>query len=270
VKEEAKKMVVGNGKGHKVATERRPAARLEDSAAVNLEFVQVVCPSYSVATAGLAYALKRAGIQHGIKPPPGIAPDCVVLCAQDAEHLSEAIENILKASTDQTSVDCPILIFAPQNDWKLAEASLRGGARGFIHAMMRPEQILRALSVASKGEIVAPRGLLEFLLADESSVGHLDDLSARQLQILELVAEGCSNPQISRRLFLAESTIKQHLGAAFKILGVKNRTQAVKVMRRAGWRGVANVRPTTPPSLSNTTRFSTNLKPGSPGSEKVS
>ncbi len=238
---------VGNGKGHKAATTRLPAARLEESAAESLKFVQVLGPSYSVATAGLASALKRAGIQHGIKPPPGITPDCVVLCVQDAEHLSKAIENILNASTDQTSVDYPILVFAPQNDWKLAKVSLRGGARGFIHAMMRPEQILRALSVASKGEIVAPRGLLEFLIADESSEMHLDDLSARQLEILELVAEGCSNAQISRRLFLAESTIKQHLRAAFKKLGVKNRTQAVNAMRRSGWRGVASVRPTTPP-----------------------
>jgi DNA-binding NarL/FixJ family response regulator len=237
-KEEAKKMVmvngVGHSNGHKVATERLPATRLVDSAAVNLGFVRVVYPYYSAAIAGLDYALKKAGIQHGSKPPPGIFSDCIVLCAQDTEHLTEAIENIRKASTDATNVECPILVFAPQNDSKMAEASLRGGARGFIHAMMRPEQILRALSVASKGEIVAPRGLLEFLISDKSSLVDLDALSARQREILEIVAEGCTNAQINGRLFLAESTIKQHLRHAYKILGVKNRTEAAKVMRRFG------------------------------------
>jgi DNA-binding NarL/FixJ family response regulator len=223
--------VFSNGKRHEDATEHRPAMRLEVSAAENLEFIRVVSPYYSVMNAGLVYVLKRAGVQHGIKTPLGITPDCVVLCTQDLNHLPEAIENIRKASMNQTSVDCPILIFAPQNDWKLAEASLRGGARGFIHAMMKPEQILRALSVASKGEIVTPRGLLEFLIAAESSVVGLDDLSARQLEILGLVSQGLTNAQIARQLFVTEGTVKQHLRATFRILGVKNRTQAVKVMR---------------------------------------
>ena len=98
---------------------------------------------------------------------------------------------IKEAGASEASVGCPILVIAPQNNPKLAEASSRGGARGFVHAGMRPEQILRALSVASKGEIVAPRGLLEFLQTDESNLANLDSLSARQQEILELVAEGC-------------------------------------------------------------------------------
>jgi DNA-binding NarL/FixJ family response regulator len=51
---------------------------------------------------------------------------------------------------------------------------------------------------------------------------------------LELVAEGLTNAEIGKRLFLTESTIKQHLRGAYKILGVENRAQAAKVMRRAG------------------------------------
>ncbi len=227
-------MVLGNGNGHKDVVDRRPVTRLpEDSGAGNLGFVWVV-GSYSMATDGLVHALKKAGIQYGTKPSPGIAPDCVVLCAQDAGNLPESIENIRKASTDETSVDCPIVVFAPQNDPKLAEASLRGGARSFVHAGMSPEQILRALSVAAKGEIVAPRGLLAFLLAAESSLVDLDALSARQVETLQLAAEGLTNAQIGRRLFLAESTVKQRLCGAYKVLGVKNRAQATKVMRGAG------------------------------------
>jgi DNA-binding NarL/FixJ family response regulator len=54
---------------------------------------------------------------------------------------------------------------------------------------------------------------------------------------LELVVEGLSNAQIARRLYLAVSTIKQHLRRAYKVLGVHNRTQAAKTMRERA-RGV--------------------------------
>jgi ATP/maltotriose-dependent transcriptional regulator MalT len=48
-----------------------------------------------------------------------------------------------------------------------------------------------------------------------------------------MVAEGLSNAQIARRSFLSESTIKQHLRTVYKVLGVKNRTEAATVFRRS-------------------------------------
>jgi DNA-binding CsgD family transcriptional regulator len=57
-------------------------------------------------------------------------------------------------------------------------------------------------------------------------------LSARQREILELVAEELPNAQIARRLFITESTVKQHLHKAYKILGVRNRREAAKFLGR--------------------------------------
>jgi DNA-binding CsgD family transcriptional regulator/LysM repeat protein len=57
-------------------------------------------------------------------------------------------------------------------------------------------------------------------------------LSARQRGILELVAEDLSNAQIARRLFITESTVKQHLHKAYKVLGVRNRREAAKFLGR--------------------------------------
>jgi DNA-binding NarL/FixJ family response regulator len=56
-------------------------------------------------------------------------------------------------------------------------------------------------------------------------------LGTRQKEILGLVGEGLSNAQIAERLFLSESTIRQHLRAAYKVLGVNNRTEAVRLIR---------------------------------------
>jgi DNA-binding NarL/FixJ family response regulator len=95
---------------------------------------------------------------------------------------------------------------------------------------MTPDQLVRAVEVAIKGELVAPRELFRYLLSEDRS-SDLAALSARQREILELVVEGLSNAEIAGRLFLSESTIKQHLRAAYKVLGVKNRTEAAKLIR---------------------------------------
>ncbi len=123
-----------------------------------------------------------------------------------------------------------IMVFGLHLDLALARSALKSGARGFIHAGMAPGQIVRALEVASEGEIVAPRQLLEYMIATEE-FADLDILSARQREILDLVSEGLTNAQIAKRLFLTESTVKQHLRSAYKVLGVSNRTEAVRLIR---------------------------------------
>jgi len=55
----------------------------------------------------------------------------------------------------------------------------------------------------------------------------IPDLTSRQLQLLRLVAEGHSNTQIARRLFIAEGTVRKHLGNSYERLGVTSRTAAV-------------------------------------------
>ena len=124
-------------------------------------------------------------------------------------------------------------MLCPRPDPEVARTALRSGARGFVHAGMPPEQLARAIEVASRGETVVPRGLLDLLIASEAPAALLDGLTARQREILGLVSEGLSNAQIAGRLFLSESTVKQHLSAAYKTLRVKNRAQAARVFRRS-------------------------------------
>lgn len=95
---------------------------------------------------------------------------------------------------------------------------------------MQPEQIVRAVKVALEGEIVAPRQLLEYLVFNDDVVD-FNILSGRQREILELVGEGLTDAQIAKRLYVTESTIKQHLRAAYKALSVSNRAEAVRLIR---------------------------------------
>ena len=59
-------------------------------------------------------------------------------------------------------------------------------------------------------------------------------LSARQWETLELAAEGLPNAQIARRLFITESTVKQHLHKAYRALGIRNRREATSLFGRDG------------------------------------
>jgi DNA-binding NarL/FixJ family response regulator len=190
-----------------------------------LGLVWVDCPR-SVVTAGLVGALKEKATVHQGPKPPGDAPSCVILCANGHESLSERVQFYRELTPDTP----PVVVFGTQLDLPLARDALQAGASGFVHAEMTPDQLVRAVAVAGKGELVAPRELLRYVLLKDRS-GDLAALSVRQREILGYVVEGLSNAEIGRRLFLSESTIKQHLRAAYKLLGVSNRTEAANLFR---------------------------------------
>jgi DNA-binding NarL/FixJ family response regulator len=185
--------------------------------------------SRSVVSVGLVRALEgQARVVNQGSEPPRDAPSCIILCPSGQENLSEHVERIRKLSPDAP----PVLVFGSHLDLPLARDALKAGASGFVHAGMTPNQLLRAVAVATKGELVAPRELLTYLLSEEEPA-NLAALSARQREILGYVVEGLSNAEIGQRLFLSESTIKQHLRAAYKLLGVNNRTEAANHFRRS-------------------------------------
>jgi DNA-binding NarL/FixJ family response regulator len=192
-----------------------------------LGIVWVDCP-HSLVTTGLVRALEEKARVHRGPKPPGDDPSCVIVCANGHESLSERVEFYQGLSPDAV----PVVVFGLQLDLALARDALRAGASGFVHAEMTPDQLVRAVAVAARGELVAPRELLRYVLIEDQG-GNLAALSARQRQILTFVVEGLSNAEIGRRLYLSESTIKQHLRAAYKLLGVSNRTEAANLFRRA-------------------------------------
>jgi DNA-binding NarL/FixJ family response regulator len=192
----------------------------------SLGLVWVDCPR-SVVSAGLVRALeKQATVHQGLKPPRDV-PSCIILCASSHEGLSERVKFYQELSQDAP----PIVVFGPQLDLPLARDALLAGASGFVHAEMMPDQLVRALTVAARGELVAPRELLRYVLT-KNHTSDLAALSVRQREILGYVVEGLSNAEIGRRLYLSESTIKQHLRTAYKLLGVSNRTEAANLFRR--------------------------------------
>lgn len=189
---------------------------------------------YPVLAAGLERSLRgKARVHHASTLPPE-QPVAAIL---DATNGRDVVEGVGRLKREGSGVS--VLVFSLEVDLPLAQSAIRAGAQGFIHAGMQPEQIARAVEVAAKGEIVAPRQLLEYLIHNDAPVG-ADILTARQNDIMELVMEGLSNAQIAKRLYLSESTIKQHLRAAYKTLGASNRAEAARILRAARAHGVSH------------------------------
>ncbi len=190
-----------------------------------LGVVWLHCPYPVLARGLIGIVAGEADVHHSEKPPESASPSCVLVCSDSEEET----ERIVREARSQVP-GAPVIVFGLTSDLPLVRAALRAGARGFVHAGMEPSQIVRALSVAMQGEVVIPRDLLKDLVADEAPVD-LSGLTPRQREILGLVVEGMTNAQIGRELYLSESTIKQHLRAAFKGLRVRNRTEAARLIR---------------------------------------
>ena len=192
--------------------------------------VWVECP-YQLVVAGITRGLEAtAGLRYLQRPVEAEIPHVIVLWVDNADELSESVERAQEANPRAV-----IMVLGLREDLALAAAALRAGARGFVHAGMSPEQVARAISVAMEGKLVAPRTIVEYLLdrVTQEEPAELAALSPRQKEILQLVAEGLSNRRVAERLYLTESTVKQHLRAAYKILGVSDRTEASQLVRRA-------------------------------------
>lgn len=164
-------------------------------------------------------------MHHREQPPKEANPSCILFCVDRVEDMIHKIK-LLQAAAPAA----PVVVFGLTGGLSFARAALQAGARGFVHAGMPSGQVVRALSVASRGEIAVPRELLKELVVGKPPVD-LDAFTQRQREILRHVIEGQTNAQIGRELFLSESTIKQHLRAAYKVLKVRNRTEAARLLR---------------------------------------
>jgi DNA-binding NarL/FixJ family response regulator len=103
--------------------------------------------------------------------------------------------------------------------------ALDAGAVGYLLKDSEPADVLAAVRAAASGHApLDPRvagALLPSRRRDPAA-----DLSARELEVLRLVAEGLANKQIAKRLGIAERTVKVHLGSVFRRIGVADRTSA--------------------------------------------
>jgi DNA-binding NarL/FixJ family response regulator len=120
--------------------------------------------------------------------------------------------------------------------------ALRAGASGFLLKDASPEQLIAAIHLVAEGEaVLAPtvtRRVVEAFAripaADDALRGALESLTAREREVLRLLARGRSNAEIARELFVSEATAKTHVRHVLSKLDLRDRVQAVVFAYESG------------------------------------
>ncbi len=125
-----------------------------------------------------------------------------------------------------------VLVISSSEDPADVRRALAAGARGYCPKSAPHTSLLAALRLVLAGEVYVPPLMLNASppMPTEAS----NTLTARQLEVLHLLCEGRSNKDIGRRLALEERTVKGHVSAIFRALGVVHRLQAIDAARAAG------------------------------------
>lgn len=130
----------------------------------------------------------------------------------------------------------PVVLVLDSADSALVGSALRAGIRGVISFDASPQEIESAVHAANAGLVVTTPAAIAQLLPDAPAFAEelAEPLSARELEVLELLAEGLSNKLIAHGLNISEHTVKTHVASIFTKLGASSRTEAVSQAIRRG------------------------------------
>jgi DNA-binding NarL/FixJ family response regulator len=139
----------------------------------------------------------------------------------------------LLAEIGRVAPDLPVVMLSGVQDPALMRASLDAGAAGFIPKSSLSHVVLPALRLVLAGGVYVPPEMLR-TPGSGAPDSEAPALTERQRQVLRLIAGGDSNKEIAARLQLSEPTVKGHIVAVFRALGVHTRTQAIAAAARLG------------------------------------
>jgi two-component system, NarL family, response regulator DegU len=127
-----------------------------------------------------------------------------------------------------------VVVVSGSRDENQVVSAMRAGACGYLVKTANLDQVVQAILLAATGGSVIDPSMTLAILEEFRRLQGMGDarpaqvpLSAREVQLLQLLGDGMSNRQISEELRLAESTVKNNLSSLFQKIGVRDRTQAV-------------------------------------------
>jgi DNA-binding NarL/FixJ family response regulator len=136
--------------------------------------------------------------------------------------------------------DSKVVVLTTFDEDAHVAAALRAGVSGFLLKVAPPEQLIDAVRTVAAGQgLLDPAVTLRVIAAfagqePPASPAEADRLTARERDVLRLLAEGLTNAEIAARMYLGEATVKTHLSRILLKLGLKTRVQAVVYAYRNG------------------------------------
>jgi len=207
------------------------------------DLVVLIVADDPLARTGLAVLMQgQPGIGQVVQmssdelPPvgPGTVPLDVILWDAGWET-SGGGSSWLERMGQWNELSVPIVVLV--SDSSQAAEAWAAGARGILSRQTRPSQLSAAVSAVVQGVIVLDPGLAAMLVPSvpPSARATSEDLTARETEVLQLIAEGLANKAIAQRLGVTDHTVKFHVNAILGKLQAQSRTEAVV---RASQRGL--------------------------------
>jgi DNA-binding NarL/FixJ family response regulator len=134
--------------------------------------------------------------------------------------------------------ETPVAVLSGAMDAEEAERALERGAAGVIMKNLRGTALLTALRLMAAGETYVPRAVVNALSGRVGARASFDNLTPRELDCIAHLLRGSPNREIAERLAIAEITVKLHLNSAFKKMGARNRSDAVRIAMLQGMSGI--------------------------------
>ena len=135
---------------------------------------------------------------------------------------------------------CPVVVVSGEEDAGVIRSAIARGAAGYVPKAAKPEVMLGALQLILAGGVYLPLEALGGTRSGAPGVNQgaapLNELTERQFDVLRRALKGTPNKLIARELAISEGTVKSHLSSAFRVLDVRNRTEALYSAARLGLR----------------------------------
>ncbi len=174
---------------------------------------------------GIEIVAQPTGADSAAQAANGHKPDIILFGPPEAASVETVVEEIgqmLKVSPDSKTI-----VLSKREDAGFARAVLLAGAVGYMLMREDPEDLLKAILRASKGHpSISPT--IAILIAQADSRNGDGDLTAREKEVLQLVALGHTSNEIAAQLFLSTRTVESHRANLIRKLGVENRAGLVR------------------------------------------
>lgn len=130
-----------------------------------------------------------------------------------------------------------VVMLTMHMDSDVIDSAIRAGAVGYLTKDCSISEVAEAVRLAADGDVVLSPSLAARMLDEvrQPLVAHAESLvTPREEQVLQLIADGCSTPEIAEQLFISQKTLKNHLASIYAKLDARDRTQAVLTAVRMG------------------------------------
>ncbi len=187
--------------------------------------------------AGLEVVAQGASADEAVKLAGDLMPDLMLL---DIDMPGNGLEAARKITESYPVIRIVMLTVSEAEENLLA--AMKAGAKAYILKGVAGRELLRIVRLVLAGESYVPPALAASLLTDLSKPGAQrqaadprDELTQREIDILELLAKGMSNKEIGEKLFLSEKTVKHYVTNILQKLQVHNRVEAALLAQKSRW-----------------------------------